>query len=156
MAAPAGSFRFVFTSDGKKLFNDTLGIAADAVKDWRPAFDEIHQDFYSRAMPQWFGSWGQGTWHDYYNEPRYEKMKRGVLGKPTGNLAILRWTKGWGGSPAEPGERLYPSLVDPTHREHVYNTTKYRFSFGTKVPLRQEATAWRVHTEVGQRDRPCS
>lgn len=136
MAAPAGSFRFVFSVDGHKQLKDTLGIATNAVKDWRPAFDQIHDDFTDRVMPSQFGSVGAGTWQDYWAEPRYAAMKRGVLGqKPFSKLSILRWAAGgFGATKAKPGERLYPSLTQQTHKDHVYNTTPHRFSFGTRVP----------------------
>lgn len=137
MPAPAGSFEFVFKVAGREQMNDTLGIATDAVKDWRPAFDQLHEDFYGRIMPEQFATEGAragSKWEGYDNEPVYRYVKSKLLNAST--FPILRWATSFG--PPQPGERLYPSLVEPSHPLHVYRTTKTSFSFGTRVPYAKD------------------
>ena len=133
MAVPTGNFAFVFDVAGDRQVGDSLGFAQDAVEDWRPAFDEIHRDFYKRVIPEQFsseGARGGQPWVGYENEPVYRYIKSKILNAAT--FPILRWAK-TSGKP-QPGERLYPSLVDPQNKDHVYRKTKRTFSFGTKVP----------------------
>jgi hypothetical protein len=134
MAAPKGSFEFVFKVAGEEQMADTLGIASDAVKDWRPAFNQIHDDFTGRIMPEQFatqGARGGAKWVGYDNEPIYRYVKSRILN--TRQFPILRWSASFTQAP-QPHERLYPSLVDQDHPDHVYRKSKLRFSFGTKVP----------------------
>lgn len=134
MGVPGSNFRLIFNVDGEKQINDSLGIAAHAIKDWRPAFDKIHDDFTNRVMPSWFESSGDSKWPDYSNEPKWDYIKRRALGLyKTAEIPILRWAKVSTRKP-QSGERLYPSLVDQNHPDHIYRTTGQSFTFGTSVP----------------------
>lgn len=132
MAIPSSNFQFVFRVAGEDQIKQSLGLAADAVATWRPAFDRIHEDFTSTVMPQQFasqGARGGSRWVGYQNEPVYAKIKKYRLGVTE---PILRWARSSG--PPESGERLYPSLVNPTHPDHVYEATNTTFRIGTRVP----------------------
>jgi len=63
-------------------------------------------------------------WPGYQNEPRYRGYKR----KRASALTVLRWIGG------DYPERLYPSMTQATHPEHVWRQVGNRISFGTRVP----------------------
>ena len=69
------------------------------------------------------GARGGDDWPDYGNEPRYRPIKAKFGG---GLHNILRWTPG--------RERLYPSLTDPRHPEHIYVEGKHSVRMGSSVP----------------------
>lgn len=66
------------------------------------------------------------SWPKYTGqEALYGFIKRKMLGDKIGSR-LLRW---------EPGnERLYPSVVDSRHPEHVWRVKGKEFQFGTRVP----------------------
>ena len=69
------------------------------------------------------GQRGGAAWPGYDNEPRYQVIKEKYGG---GLDRMLRWTEGH--------ERLFPSLVEPGHPEHVFESSPLRCRMGTRVP----------------------
>ena len=119
-----------------------LGLARDRVGDLRPAWDAIHHgrrgdpllrakggrgglSFVETERAQFAtkGARGGERWPGYDGEPRYRVIKRLFGG---GEDNIMRWVRGH--------ERLFPSLVVPTHPEHVYEPSALAVSMGTRVP----------------------
>jgi hypothetical protein len=62
-------------------------------------------------------------WANYSREPLYRAFKQSVLG----DLTVLRWKGG-------KEERLYTSLTNPAHPEHVHRVTRDTVEVGTTVP----------------------
>lgn len=100
-------------------------LAQELLRDLSPVFDEVIHPWMLAHMARQFGSggsWGGKPWGRYESEPKYAGMKKALVGHTT----PLRW---------EPGrERLYPSLVQPTHPEHLWESDRASARFGTRVP----------------------
>lgn len=89
---------------------------------------EVHRLFKQQAREA-FATEGRTigySWRGYTgSEWLYGIIKKRMLGEQNGSR-LLRW---------EPGnERLYPSLVDARHPEHVWRVEGKTFIFGTSVP----------------------
>lgn len=126
-----------------------LGLAESRVGDLRPAWRAIHDGSSAhpylaggglsfvdimRAQYATQGARGGRSWAGYDDEPVYSRIKiafGGGLGR------ILRWRPG--------RERLYPSLVAPSHAEHVYRPDRLGVTIGTSVPY-----ARRLHFGIGE------
>lgn len=127
------------TMTGVPEIRQTLVLAADRVRDLRPAFRAIHSG--TRSSPLLVGGGGLSftemlrsqfhsrgarggeAWPGYDAEPRYAVIKA----KHGGGLHnVLRWVTG--------RERLYPSLTDPKHPEHIFEMTTHSLRMGTRVP----------------------
>ena len=68
-------------------------------------------------------------WANYGREPLYRRFKQRVLG----DLTVLRWKGG-------KEERLYPSLTEPGHPEHIHRVTRNKVEVGTSVPYARRLT----------------
>lgn len=104
-----------------------LGLAYDVLGDLQPVFDAAMHPFMLTHMKRQFasdGAYGGAPWALYAREPKYTAYKIALVG----HLTPLRWQKGG------PFERLYPSLVDKSHPEHVWKSDGKGASFGTRVP----------------------
>ena len=133
MPIPAGGVDFIFEVAGERQIGDVLGIMSSRIKDWRPAWNRIHDDFTGHVMVQQFATQGargpSGKWTDYRVEPVYAAYKKRVLGS---KFPILRWATSHGAP--QSGEKLYPSLVEQSDPNHVWKSTKASFEVGTSVP----------------------
>lgn len=122
--------------DGDVVLSRRLGVLASKVKDLRPAWADVHGIFVD-AMVRRFasqGSEGGETWDHYSREPRYAAYKRRKLGLARGSrMPVLRWAP-YASRRAFPRERLYPSLTDPSHPEHVYRAGKLDVAIGSTTP----------------------
>lgn len=120
---------------GTDVISRRLGIMADRAGDLTPAFRAIHdgrseglakgEKGFLEIVKLQFESKGRrgGTpWQGYDAEPVYRRIKVAVGG---GLDRILRWRPG--------RERLYPSLVVPTHPDHVFSVSRYGVEMGTSV-----------------------
>jgi hypothetical protein len=120
------SFRFTIEALGFKQLDRTLLGMTDAVEDWRPAFESVHDlliDVEKRLFDTEGASGSQGLWNRYTDEPRYRAFKRHILGS---EFPVLQWGRG--------GMRLMPSLTTKSHPEHVFTSTATTMEFGTSVP----------------------
>ena len=120
-----------------------LGLMEDRVGDLRPVWEALHRgrrsdpllragkggaggvSFVEMTEAQFAskGARGGHPWPDYSGEPVYSVIKK-KLGGGLGNM--LRWMRG--------RERLFPSLVQPGHPEHIYDPSALAVSMGTSVP----------------------
>ena len=139
----AGAVNLEVNLLGVEALNRKLLVMGDAVKDLRPAWEAIHDGkrgnpllgsdkFGARArtfteiLTEQFRTQGRrgGTpWVGYQNEPRYRPIKFLFGG---GFSRILRWRQG--------RERLYPSLVEANHPQHVFKSRRGTAKMGTSVP----------------------
>lgn len=109
---------------GQKAVSQRLQVAADVIGDLTPVWDDVVHPWFLRHMRRQFetsGSHGGDTWAGYEDEPIYRAVKL----KLTGYLQLLRWDF--------ENERLYPSLTDPSHPDHVYQRSEQSMSTGTSV-----------------------
>lgn len=108
--------------------------AADALRDFARDAENLHevgpQIHRQLISDHWAAFETEGraigeNWPGYTGqEALYGVIKRKIL--DTDNNRLLRW---------EPGqERLFPSVVSPTHPEHVWRVKDGKFEFGTSVP----------------------
>lgn len=117
-----------FAISGSPRVKRALGELLDNVQDWDALGPEVHS-FLIQKQVALFASEGTSegiTWPKYEgNDWKYGLYKRGILGDTYGSR-LLRW---------EPGkERLYPSLTQDGHGEHVWRVERQKFTFGTSVP----------------------
>jgi len=130
--------------------------AADALRDFaRDAenLDEVGPKIHRQLISDhWAAFETEGrhigeNWPGYTGqEALYGFIKRKLVGEP----GLLRW---------EPGqERLFPSVVSPTHPEHVWRVKGGKFEFGTSVPYavnhqegRGRGPAWAGFPKIKQR-----
>ena len=138
MARPAGLLDFDVKMFGVEPVVGRLGVVADRCGDLRPVWralragtpgdpllaggglsfvDIIKGQYASR------GSRGQTPWDGYEREPVYRHIKVRYGG---GLDRILRWAEG--------KERLYPSLTNPGHGDHLYEDDAHGARMGTRVP----------------------
>lgn len=95
-------------------------------RDIRPLAEVLH-DWLVGRMETAFETQGQSQgskWAGYQQEPRYRAYKR----KRASALNVLRWISD------DSTERLYPSLTQKTHPDHVWKVQKSRILFGTRTP----------------------
>lgn len=102
----------------------------DRLANWEPIGNDIHKHLIFRQK-QLFKSEGRSegiTWPDYGGEPKYGALKQALVdqGKIQG-MDRLRYRGG-------PRERLYPSLTQQKHPDHVWSIKGTQIRFGTKVP----------------------
>ena len=167
----AGGFVDInITLAGEEQISRRLGLASEAVRDLRPAWEAIHTGRQSSPLlvgvsirgavkgqsnsfvyitKRQFATKGKrgGTpWPKYDAEPIYRIIKR-KFGGGLGNM--LRWTPG--------NERLYPSMISPTHPEHVFVSRQRSVAMGTSVPYairHQRGTGLTKHDKVPLPKRP--
>ncbi len=140
---PGGLIDIDIKMVGVNAVSRKLAIARGAIKDLRPAWKAIHNgrpsdpllkasrtgpqvQSFTRIMELQFKTKGRrgGTpWVGYDNEPRYRPIKF-LLGGGLDN--ILRWTPG--------RERLFPSLTNVSHADHVFKAGRRSVVMGTSVP----------------------
>lgn len=127
---------------GFKGAEEELDGVAKRLNDWGPIEGDIH-DMLLFRMEELFSTAGssEGTpWPGYEaQEPKYgtlkaKLVKRGIIEDPS----LLRF-KG-------AQERLYPSLVKPSHPEHIFKLSGRSIEFGTRVPYA------RIHDEGGAKN----
>ena len=119
-----------------------LGLAESRVGDLRPAWDAIHAgrtgdpllkgkgkgqslSFLTISKRHFATQGGRAgaKWDGYDDEPVYRVIKR-LFGGGEGRM--LRWRAG--------RERLYPSLISPSHPDHIFEAKRHSVEIGTAVP----------------------
>lgn len=109
--------------------------------DFRPVWPAVAKAW-RRDMIQRFRSAGRSSgtpWPTYEQtdeEAYYRWYKAGVLGisQQEANRRLLRWSPG--------RERLFPSLINPTHPEHIDIRRRTSWTGGTRVP-------YAIHHDLG-------
>jgi hypothetical protein len=145
---PAG---IEFTVTGGKRAAKALREFADKADNLEAIAPQVHQQLISDhwAVFETQGRHIGENWPGYTGqEALYGFIKSKMLGINENRL--LRW---------EPGrERLFPSVVSPTHPEHVWRVKDGAFEFGTSVPYaknHQEGSgrgpAWAGFPKIKQR-----
>ena len=98
------------------------------LENFRAIGDEVHKivrDDHERTFKTEGGNI-RAKWPRYTgSEFLYGILKKRMLGEKLGER-LLRWEEG--------KERLYPSVVEASHPEHVWKVEGREFVFGTKVP----------------------
>lgn len=114
-------------TEGGRPFQAKLQVSAEVLGDLSEMFDEVVHPWminHVRTQFETSGRHGGAAWEGYGNEPKYKAFKRRVVGR----LELLRW------APDEGKERLYPSLVNTGHPDHVWQRDNHSARFGTSVP----------------------
>lgn len=114
------------TDESNKQVSRMIGLATEVLGDLSDIFDDYVHEWLLEHEEKLFdteGAHGGSTWGDYANEPHYVAYKL----QKVGHLDLLRWEKGG------KYERLYPSLTDPTHSQHVWESSRRGFAFGTAL-----------------------
>lgn len=138
-----GGLKLSVEIEGMPRIQKALGVLFEAVSDARPVWQAFrhgtpHQGsgrsliWPGRRWPDIIqeqyateGRRGGTPWpsYDATGEPRYKGFKYARTG---GFLVLMRWTPG--------KERLYPSLMNPAHPEHVFTSDARGMVVGTRVP----------------------
>lgn len=130
-------------TDGGDLddFNRFLGLAADVLGDFTPIWQESVHPYILRFVEKQFDTHGEhgrgGKWADYSSEERYAAMKQSIFDELPGSPDAEDWLMRW--RPASK-ERLYPSLVDEGHSDHVFRFSDTSVEIGTSVPYAKDLT----------------
>lgn len=112
--------------EGAPTIAREIGLVAELIGDLTPTWRSAVDPFVTEHLRKQFDSegwYGGSPWADYSNEPFYRGYKRAIVG----HLKILRWELGG-------RERLYPSLVNSTHPDHIVEMTPTSYRRGTRVP----------------------
>jgi hypothetical protein len=111
----------------------TVRAQVDEMRERLPDMSETWQHVqrdYTDTRRVAFETQGQSIgrpWPGYTQaEAQYVAIKSRLLGRPVTNADLLRW----------PGdqERVYPSLTDPSHPEHVFVSAEGEMQIGSAVP----------------------
>lgn len=105
---------------------DSLREKAEQLTKQKELATRIHT-FLVDKHKQLFDSEGRS---EGFNWPQYDPRYQAFRERYTPNTKMLRWKGG--------KERLYPSVVDPNHRDHVWKTSATSWKFGTSVPYADE------------------
>lgn len=110
-----------------------LVLSADNLARWDTFFEQLHPVWLRSRVRQFETAGAElGTpWAMYSRatgEHRYAAAKASIFGRRLTQQDLLRWLTGDG------QERLYPSITDPNHPEHVAVIGRDSASFGTRVP----------------------
>ena len=123
-----------FAVKGSKRANDALAVYFDNIKSWPQVSDQIFSYFQQKTQ-ETFDNQGRGStsWPDYWQqEPKYGMKKLGIFKEQDqGELfpRLLRWLPG--------RERLFPSLMNPSHPDAVRRITDDGVEYGTSVDYGQ-------------------
>lgn len=93
-----------------------------------PVGPEIHSALIRQTQKVFDTDGGEigESWPGYTGSERlYGAIKSQLIGYPT-NERKLRWSPG--------RERLFPSLMSSSHKQHVWRADGMNFEFGTSVP----------------------
>lgn len=125
------AFAFTVETDGDDPIR-LCKMAVTGLDDWRPMWGAVAKAWRSdmRARFRTQGRSAGVSWPSYAStdeDAYYRYYKGGVLGVPQSVVAtlLLRWRG---------RERLYPSLVDESHPEHVDKRERTSWTGGTRVP----------------------
>jgi hypothetical protein len=108
-----------------------LQASAEALGGFQDIWDEVVHPWFLGHMGARFateGRYGGNEWADYSAEPHYALYKKAIVG----HFRLLRWEMGG------EYERLYPSLTDPNHPEHIYQRDDTKARMGTSVPYAKD------------------
>lgn len=115
---------------GSERAMDSLNRFLESAENFQGVAPDVHR-FLLKHTKDVFRTEGQAggvKWPQYAgNDEKYGAFKAGLLKR---RPQLLRWSAG--------RERLYPSLTDERHPEHVFAVSGRSMRFGTKVPY-----AWR-------------
>lgn len=116
----SGLLGFFMEVDGVPQVARVLGVKADAVKDLRPVWDDIADDFRKREGQLWASEGsvqGMGGWVPL--NPKYAAWK---AANGFGNKILVK------------AGRLRASMTDPTSSDHIQHKTPTGLEIGTFVP----------------------
>jgi len=119
-------FRLEIGVGDAKEMSRVIGLLKDVIGSLEHEWRHVVRPYMTRHFEQQFDTAGQhggAPWEGYGNEPQYAAMKQKIVG----HLELLRWEKG-------KRERLYPSVTQPSHPEHVFRADEDSMSMGTLVP----------------------
>lgn len=128
---PQGGFRISFGAkrNGVAAFDRQLGLAKDIIGSLKETFEDVVHPYvldHVKAMFRTQGSHGGASWAGYRQEPKYAAYKASVLDLADPTDRLMRW--------APDNERLYPSLVAPSHPQHIFQASDDSVRIGTSVP----------------------
>lgn len=119
--------------------------ARDVLLDTNRLFDEFVEPTMRSFVQEVYAEQGGPTgtrWQGYdrSGEYKYKQFKKSILDMeniPRGNQpgGLMRWGN-WG----DHEERLYPSLTNPNHPDHVWEKNKLSAKYGTEVPYAERLT----------------
>lgn len=115
--------KIAFATDG---FRALLRAVGRIVADPTPTLNRVVYPWLLDHIEGQFetsGSWGGQPW-SFSGEPIYERYKRALLGDDLASKPLLVDTE---------HERLRPSLVDPSHPDHVVRMEGGRLEIGSSV-----------------------
>lgn len=119
--------------DNTGQLKHSIQLAKEALEDWTPFFEELHPIWLASREEQ-FRTAGRayGTpWPMYSRatgEHQYAAVKASIFGRKLSQADLLRWLNSDG------RERLYPSIVNASHPDHIYRVTPTSGEYGTSVP----------------------
>lgn len=118
-------------TDSSGEIQQALVVAANTLSDWQPFFRALgHAWRRSRErMYETAGASIGAPWPMYSratSEHQYAAVKSRLFGRRMSRSDLLRWRDGQ--------ERLYPSMTDSSHPEHVSQATRRSGIYGTRVP----------------------
>lgn len=119
---------------GEDVVKRKIGLAFEVLGDLTEVWDDSIHPFMIDHMKSQFksdGAHGGSPWALYGAEPKYTAYKIALVG----HLTPLRWQKGG------PFERLFPSLVDRSDRDHVWESSAKGAVFGTSLPYAGDLNA---------------
>lgn len=117
--------------DGVGRVRQMLQVSAEAVGGFQDIWDDVVHPWFIGHMGARFateGRYGGNAWEGYSNEPHYALYKLAMVG----HFRLLRWQMGG------PYERLYPSLTEPNHEDHIYQRNQTSMRVGTSVPYAED------------------
>lgn len=113
------------TGDAKEM-SRVIGLMMEVIGSLEHEWRDVVHPYLLRHWKKQFeteGKHGGRPWEGYGGEPKYAAYKMAIVG----HHDLLRW---------EPGvsERLYPSITEPTHSEHIFRADATSMTAGTAVP----------------------
>jgi len=114
--------------DGTAAFDRVFAVAEKVVGNAKPIFDRVVRPYvleHMRAQFDTLGAHGGKPWQSLDAEPKYRAMKAALLGESLASK-VLWWS--------DDRARLRPSLVEPSHPDQRWESSRTGAFFGSTVP----------------------
>jgi len=120
-------FRLEIGTGDAKGMSRVIGLMMEVIGSLEHEWRNVVHPYLLRHWEKQFateGEHGGRPWEGYGGEPKYADHKMAIVG----HHDLLRWDKGG------KYERLYPSITEPSHTEHVFRADATSMTAGTAVP----------------------